>query len=255
MNSLSWNDMVFSNRNQSYGAYLLRKAYPGRVTMSFVLAMVTVSMLLASPMIKKMFGEEVIANVRREPKIITELQPPPVFPDIPPPTVDLKPLKKLAFTPPRVTDKNVVDEIPDIDEIKAQPTVGTDDGNTTYTFTEPVVEVVTPVVNDKETIRTFVEIQPEFPGGYQAMMKFIGENTKYPSIARRMGTEGTAFISFVVDSDGTIDDVQVARGLSAECDKEAMRVISKMPLWKPGRQSGQAVKVRFILPFKFKLEH
>lgn len=252
MNSLSWNDMVFSNRNQSYGAYIIRKAYPGRVTMSFAFAMITVSAILASPMIKDVFGDE----VKEKPKVVihgpTVIDPSPRILPPPPRIKEINPPIS-RFVPPRVTDKEVIDdEVPEI-AVVAASNVSADTDNSNVVFTEPIPEaVVEPVAESK--IYITVEQQPEFPGGYQAMMKFIGQNTKYPSIARRMETEGTSFISFVVDDDGTIDNVEVIKGLSAECDEEAMRVIAKMPLWKPGKQNGQAVKVRFVLPFKFKLD-
>lgn len=254
MNSHSWNEMVFSNRNQSYGAYLLRKAYPSRVTMSFAFAMITVSMILASPMIREMFTDEVVKKI--EPPIIDgsfRLEPPPLIPDIPQPKDDVAPPKTIKVLPPRVTNEDVIDDVPENAEIaNALVSPSTNEGVLPLTDPVPIPEVKIAPVED--VIVSVPEVQPEFPGGYAAMMKFIGANTKYPSVARRLEIEGTAFISFVVDSDGTIDDVQVMRGLFDDCDKEAMRVISKMPLWKPGKQNGKAVKVRFVLPFKFKLD-
>ena len=85
------------------------------------------------------------------------------------------------------------------------------------------------------------------------MNKFIAKNLRYPPSARRMGVDGTVYVSFVVGKDGTINDVKVLRGISADCDKEAVRVVQMMPPWKPGKQNGKAVFVRFNLPIKFKL--
>jgi protein TonB len=87
-----------------------------------------------------------------------------------------------------------------------------------------------------------------------AMYKFIGKNLKYPASARRMGIEGSVFVSFIVDKAGVISDVQVVKGISADCDKEAERVVKQMPNWKPGKQNGRAVKSKFVLPIKFKLQ-
>ncbi|MEJ0030195.1 MAG: energy transducer TonB [Bacteroidota bacterium] len=98
-----------------------------------------------------------------------------------------------------------------------------------------------------------VEQQPEFPGGLAAMMKFLQSNIKYPSQARRMGTEGSVFVEFVVDQQGNIGAPRVIKGIGAGCDEEAVRVIQKMPPWKPGKQNGKAVRVRFVLPVKFML--
>jgi protein TonB len=98
-----------------------------------------------------------------------------------------------------------------------------------------------------------VEQQAEYPGGLESMAKFLQKNVKYPAAARRMGIEGSVFVSFVVDKEGKISDPQVVKGISAECDKEAIRVVNLMPPWKPGKQNGRAVKSRFVLPIKFKL--
>jgi protein TonB len=99
-----------------------------------------------------------------------------------------------------------------------------------------------------------VEQQAEFEGGLQALGKYLNKNLRYPASARRMGIEGQVFVSFVIDKEGKISDIQVVKGISADCDKEAVRVVSSMPNWKPGKQNGRPVKSRFVLPIRFKLE-
>jgi protein TonB len=115
------------------------------------------------------------------------------------------------------------------------------------------VEAVEEPAEDPNMIYTVVEQPAEFPGGMAAMMKFISQNMKYPSQARRMGTEGSVFVEFVVDQQGKISDAHVIKGIGAGCDEEAVRVVNKMPNWKPGKQNGKAVRVRFVLPVKFVL--
>jgi protein TonB len=102
-------------------------------------------------------------------------------------------------------------------------------------------------------IYTVVEDMPEFVGGKDAMYKYIGDNLHYPLTARRYGLEGTVFTAFVVEKDGDISNVKVVKGMSGELDDEAKRVISEMPNWKPGKQNGQLVRVRFVLPIRFRL--
>jgi protein TonB len=254
MSSIRWEDMVFMNRNQSYGAYLLRKAYPDRVNLSFAFAMMVVALILFSPNIKAMFvgGDELVVADPKVEKFVEMIIVPPIeIPVIPPPRVTLP--KTAVFLAPRVTDNEVVDIPPTIDELR-QTNVSDDTGDDVV-FVEPpaVIELPPAATGDLNKVWTFVEIAPEFPGGLKEMMKFIGSNMKYPATARRMGTEGTVFLSFVVDTDGTITNVETINGISGDCDKEAMRVIGKMPKWKPGRQGGSAVKVKFVLPIKFKL--
>jgi len=106
-----------------------------------------------------------------------------------------------------------------------------------------------------EEIFVVVENQPEFPGGNAAMMKFLSDNIKYPVIAQENGIQGRVICNFVVERDGGITDVQVVRGVDPSLDREAIRVIQQMPRWTPGKQRGQAVRVRFTLPVVFRLQN
>ncbi|HEX8039027.1 MAG TPA: TonB family protein, partial [Chryseosolibacter sp.] len=96
------------------------------------------------------------------------------------------------------------------------------------------------------------DVPPEFPGGYEALYKFISSNMIYPRAAVEAKTQGSVYVQFVVAADGSITDVRTVKGLSRECDQEAERVVSLMPKWKPGKINGKAVFVRYILPVKFK---
>jgi TonB family protein len=98
-----------------------------------------------------------------------------------------------------------------------------------------------------------VEEMPEFPGGVDAMNRYLVRNIKYPLIAQENGIQGRVICQFVVNSDGKIVDVQVVRGVEASLDKEAVRVIQSMPAWTPGRQGGKNVRVKYTLPIRFKL--
>lgn len=106
-----------------------------------------------------------------------------------------------------------------------------------------------------EEIFVVVEDQPLFPGGNAAMMKFLSDNIKYPVIAQENNIQGRVICNFVVEKDGSITDVQVVRGVDPSLDREAVRVIQQMPRWKPGKQRGQAVRVRFTLPVVFRLQN
>ena len=99
-----------------------------------------------------------------------------------------------------------------------------------------------------------VEQMPEFPGGGEgALIAYIAKNTKYPAMARENNIEGTVFISFVVEKDGSVSDVKILRGIGGGCDEEAKRVIKNLPNFAPGRQNGRPVRVQFNVPVKFKL--
>ena len=106
-----------------------------------------------------------------------------------------------------------------------------------------------------ESAYTFVEQMPEFPGGEDELRKYLVKNIVYPAIAQENGIKGTVYLSFVVGPDGSLSKVQVVRGIDKSCDDEAVRVVNKMPPWKPGRQNGKAVHVKFTIPIKFELRN
>lgn len=105
----------------------------------------------------------------------------------------------------------------------------------------------------KADIYDVVEEEPEFPGGKEALYKFIGNNFKYPAESRAANSQGKVYVSFVIDKKGKITDVKIVRGVDEWLDAEAIRVVKKMPKWKPGKQRGKKVKVRYTLPIICKL--
>lgn len=103
---------------------------------------------------------------------------------------------------------------------------------------------------------SFVIIQqkPEYPEGEQALYKFIKDNLKYPEDAKNQQKQGTVYVGFTIDAEGNIKKIELLRGVFKSLDEEAMRIISLMPKWKPGRNDGKAVDVRFQIPIEFKLK-
>jgi TonB family protein len=108
-----------------------------------------------------------------------------------------------------------------------------------------------PVSNE---VFTVVETMPAYPGGQEAMSKFIMENIKYPEEAKKKNIQGTVFVTYIVETDGSVSNVKVLRGIGGGCDEEGVRVVSLMPKWIPGTQRGTPVKVQFNLPISFKLD-
>ncbi|MEM1134976.1 MAG: TonB family protein [Bacteroidota bacterium] len=104
-------------------------------------------------------------------------------------------------------------------------------------------------------VYTFAEESPSFEGGESEMMKYLRKNLKYPKDATRAGAEGTAYVSFVVDEDGSIRNSEIARPTeNKSLDEEAVRVVSSMPNWIPGKQNGENVAVKYTIPITFKLQ-
>jgi protein TonB len=257
--SQRWEDIVFEFRNKAYGAYDNRRSYSKHVVLGWLFTIISATIILAAPKIiewiKGQTEEE--APVLKTVKYTDLAPPPPIQNTPPPPQVNIPPPVKtiIKYLPPKVTDKEIVEEeeMPTIEEVK-QNDVGAEniEGTGEVVFEEPVEEVVQEEEEDK--IFMVVEQQAEFEGGLQALGKFLQKNLRYPASARRMGIEGQVFVSFVIDKEGKISDIQVVKGISADCDKEAVRVVSSMPPWKPGKQNGRPVKSRFVLPIRFKLE-
>lgn len=156
---------------------------------------------------------------------------------------------------PVVTDiLNVVDDDIELDQ---QDIVSSEDNAAeaqTQTYVAPAAVQEEEEEESAQQIFTVVEKQPEYPGGTAELFKYLSKAIKYPVIAQENGIQGRVVCSFVVNRDGSIVDIQVMRGVDPSLDKEAVRVISEMPKWKPGEQRGKPVRVRFILPVQFRLQ-
>jgi len=180
------------------------------------------------------FGERVVDDVPEEIIPITEqkVKPPP-----PPP-------------PKKVVQINIVEDDVEVEEeiiIDAEADEETE------------VEEYVPIEVDEEIVEeapifTVVESMPEFKGGMAELYKYLGNNIKYPVMAKESGIQGKVYVTFVVERDGSITDVRVLRGIGGGCDEEAIRVVQGMPSWKPGKQRGKPVRVQYNLPVRFTLQ-
>ncbi|MDD2797200.1 MAG: energy transducer TonB [Bacteroidales bacterium] len=108
--------------------------------------------------------------------------------------------------------------------------------------------------DDEQVVFTVVEDMPQFPGGDAALMSYIAKAVKYPTIAQENGIQGRVICAFVVNKDGHVTDAEVLRGVDPSLDKEALRVINSMPIWKAGKQRGKPVRVKYTLPVNFRLQ-
>ena len=111
------------------------------------------------------------------------------------------------------------------------------------------------VVSQKnDDVFDIVEQMPEYPGGMQALFEFLKENIKYPEDAQKQKVEGRVLVKFVVETDGSITNIEVVKNAFPSLDAEAERVVRIMPKWTPGKQKGQVVRVKFVLPINFSLK-
>ena len=165
------------------------------------------------------------------------------------------PEKKTVPPPPQaVTQAEVLNIVEDDAEIEETTIVSAEDQAEFVEITDDVPIVVEEPEKEEEIFQV-VENQPEFPGGMAELMKYLQKNIKYPTICQEQGIQGRVIVQFVVNSDGSIVDPQVVKPVNPYLDKEALRVVSSMPKWKPGEQRGKKVRVRFTLPVTFRLSN
>ena len=165
------------------------------------------------------------------------------------------PEKKVVPPPPQAKQITEILEIVEDDaEIEESEIMSVEDQGEVVEINEEANIVVEEVV-EEETIYQVVEQQPEFPGGMQALMKYLRDNIQYPRISRENNSQGKSYVNFVVNTDGSIQDVEIMKSSGdVYLDKEAVRVVKTMPKWNPGKQAGKAVRVRFTLPVLFRLQ-
>lgn len=264
-------DIVFANRNKAYGAYSLRQEYRGVINRATLLGATLFVLAMLTPMLidKLSTGDEQeqamveVDLMKIPPPPIDPTEPPPP----PPPPVEQPKVNTVKFLPPEVKkDEEVPEETPPptVEELKeavaATETVKGDPNAEEIIIAPeqisaaPSKGTVVEAAPVEEQVFTVVEQQPEFPGGIAEMYKFLSKNIKYPSAASRANVQGKVFLTFVVNTDGSIQDVQVLKGLGFGTDEEAIRVVKTMPKWKPGKQSGRPVRVKYNLPINFQLE-
>ena len=186
--------------------------------------------------------------------------PVPIPPAEPVPTVNtVRNLPLIVMPEADVVEENTPPTVEDLKDATSGTTTAEGTGDidiiaapeaTTPTVVEKAVEMEA----KPEAPFTIVEQQPEYPGGLVALRTFLGNNLKYPRAAVASGISGRVYVSFVVNTDGSLTDLQVIKGIGFGCDEEAVRVMQKMPHWRPGKQSGRAVRVKYNLPISFTLE-
>ena len=164
------------------------------------------------------------------------------------------PEKKTVPPPPQaVTQAEVIEIVEDDADVEETTIASTDDQAEFVEITDDV-PIVVEEPEEEQQIFQVVENMPEFPGGTAALMAYLRKNIKYPTICQEQGIQGRVIVQFVVNKDGSIVDPVVARSVDPYLDKEAIRVVSSMPKWKPGKQRGKPVRVRYTLPVAFKLQ-
>ena len=267
MKNVTLDDIVFENRNKEFGAYDLRVHYAERLTLALKImsAIVFLFCLLAF----KYSAEEPILKESPE-YILTVLDPIVVKPEA------KKEIKPKASAPKAKVMANLPpDPVKELDKPEAKvhtqeelfenrtgpvdiegPATDPDfvDVSDLPAGPELVIEKPAEPIVDVNKIEPFSKEKPVFPGGQEALNNFLSKNIQYPRLAANNGVGGRVIIQFVVERDGSIAQAKVLKGVGFGCDEEALRVINKMPKWKPGANNGQKVRVYYTLPIYFKLD-
>jgi protein TonB len=246
-----FDEIIFENRNKEYGAYDLRKRYlttSGFSLLGVIAASIVVVIILS-------FTVDNSSKPRPYIEIFIPSMPDPNLVDLdkikPPEPV----LPKLNANVPANVEPIIVEKL-DSTDIGMAANASLDSVRN-----KPVDPIIEPVVNpdpvippDESLPRTIVEEMPTFPGGDNALLKFIASKIRYPEDAAANGIQGRVTVKFVVASDGSVMNVIVLGGIHPSLDEEAVRVVSLLPKWKPGKQNGKAVPVFFSVPVNFKLK-
>ena len=269
----SWTDLVFENRNQAYGAYALRKG-TGKRNLIAIIAVILLAIACQIGLTLKNIADEREKQriALQEAMEMTKLEQQKKEPEVKRKEVVKqenvekvveKVKSSIKFTAPVIKKDNEVrpeDMMKSQDEILSTNTaIGAFDvkGNDEAGEVLKAKEVIAtePVKPKEEENKVFdvVEQMPSFPGGQAALMNYLNSNIKYPVIAEENGIQGRVVVQFVVGKDGSISNVHVVKSVDPSLDKEAMRVVSSMPKWIPGKQNGSAVRVKYTLPVTFRL--
>ena len=169
------------------------------------------------------------------------------------PITEQEPPKQAPPPPEAPKMEEIIEIVEDDADVEESTIEASDDITAAVEVKYTAVEVEEEEVEEQQIFQV-VEEMPEFPGGMGECMKFLGKNIKYPQISQENGVQGRVIVQFVVNQDGSIVDPVVVRGVDPYLDKEALRVISMMPKWKPGKQRGKAVRVKFTVPVMFRLQ-
>ena len=244
-----FDEIIFENRNKTYGAYDLRKRYKSATSLSILGGIAFSAILMTALSFKTEKGTALPGPI----SFIIELSK-PVDQTVVPPAL-LKPpselIKSIQNLPPEVVNDSLeaTPLIPITDVITA--TVKNGNVKDSVIYTDPVA----PEIPAENKVFVIVEENPEYPGGKPALYKFINENLVYPSEAQKNNIQGRVVLKFVVNPDGSVDRIEVLGSIDPLLDNEAIRVVKTMPKFKPGKQGGVPVPVWYILPISFRIEN
>lgn len=250
----AFDDIVFEKRNKEYGAYTLRKKYKPTVILALLVGVLILGTLVIAPYLNAKAAENTRKRAERTVEIKMEAMDAPVEqvappPPPPPPPADV--VQQAKYVPPVVVDSVKPEE--------EEQFITADEAEEIVQNTEVVdipIEVKEEVQEEEPEEIPFVVVEemPLFPGGDAALLKYIGENTVYPEVAKENNIQGRVIVRFCVTAKGGVSQVSVLKGVDPELDAEAIRVVNTLPPFKPGKQGGKPVPVWYMVPITFTLK-
>jgi protein TonB len=269
-----WSDLMFENRNKEYGAYVLRRQTTARNIKSIITVLILFALVMVYMVAKNAYDDYQAKHqaqtqvteltALQEQKKEAKVERKEIVKQEKIEQVVEKVKSSIKFTAP-VIKKD--DEVRPEDEMKSQDeimnskvavgfanVIGNDENGEVLKAKEALVTEPVKPKEEENKVFDVVEQMPSFPGGMAALMAYLQKSIKYPPVAEENGIQGRVVCTFVVERDGSVTDVRVAKSVDPSLDKEAVRVVSAMPRWIPGKQNGQSVRVKYTLPVTFRLQ-
>jgi len=249
----AFDDIVFEFRNKEYGAYKLRKKYNRTVMWALLVGILVIATAVITPYLNAKALENRLKRAERQVEIKMENLDQPneqVAPPPPPPPPPADVVQQQKYVPPVVVDSIKPEDVTQL--------MTSDDAKVEVKDQEvvEVVEVKEEVqeAEPEEIPFVVVEEMPQFPGGDGELLKYIGEHTQYPDIAKENNIQGRVIVRFCVTAKGGVSQVSILKGVDPELDAEAIRVVNTLPPFRPGKQGGKPVPVWYMVPITFTLK-
>ncbi|HEY1040923.1 MAG TPA: energy transducer TonB [Bacteroidia bacterium] len=253
-------EMLFEKRNKDYGAYNIRTTYNDSLLKSLIVVSAILLLVVGSSYAYNNFFVEKPLLEENATGVTEQILPIDLSNPIEKPKVEK--VKSFFHEKTQAMATIINDNAdPKIDPDAKTGAITTPETKGDTTDRELLVVNGDPkgtLIEDKPIVEDEIiivaEEMPEYPGGTEALLAFLSKNIVYPSKAVAMGVEGTVYVNFVVNKEGKVDNIKILKGIGGDCNEEAMRVVAKMPKWKPGKNAGKEVRVAFNLPIRFTLK-
>lgn len=250
----AFDDIVFEKRNKEYGAYTIRKRYNRTMVVAIFIGVIIIGTAIITPYLNAKALENKTKRAERQVEIKMENLDQPaetVAPPPPPPPPPEDVVQQQKYIPPEVVDTIKPEEMVQmITADEAQEEVQNEE------VVEIVEEVKQEIQEEEAEPEPFVVVEemPMFPGGDVELLKYIGDHTQYPEVAKENNIQGRVIVRFCVTAKGGVSQVSILKGVDPELDAEAIRVVNTLPAFKPGKQGGKAVPVWYMVPITFTLK-